>query len=151
MEVAVEKGFRFIQFIQPTDEVLTSVRAYLRDVKHIPSPFHRKLDGSLDAAATRGKKLFEKAGCASCHPAPLYTDKEMYDVGTRTDRNLKGREEFDTPTLIELYRTGPYLHDGRAATLTDVITTCNPDDEHGETSKLTPAQKADLVAFLMSL
>jgi len=151
MEVAVEKGFRFIQFIQPTDDVLKAVRAYLRDVKHIPSPYHRLADGSLDASAARGKKLFDKAGCGSCHTPGLYTDLKMYDVGTRTNRNLKGREEFDTPTLLELYRTGPYLHDGRAATLLDVITTFNPDDLHGETSRMTAAQKADLVAFLMSL
>ncbi|MDP6637065.1 MAG: beta-propeller fold lactonase family protein [Phycisphaerae bacterium] len=151
MEVAVEKGFRFIEFVQPSDDVLKAVRAYLRDVKHIPSPYHRKPDGSLDASAARGKKLFAKAGCDSCHTPPLYTDLKMYDVGTRTTRNLKGRQEFDTPTLLELYRTGPYLHDGRAATLIDVITTCNPDDGHGETSRLTAAQKADLVAFLMSL
>ena len=151
MEVAVEKGFRFIQFIPPEDDVLKAVRAYLRDVKHIPSPYHRLPNGSLDAAATRGKKVFAKAGCAECHPAPLYTDLEMYDVGTRNTRNLKGRSEFDTPALAELYRTGPYLHDGRAATLKDVITTFNPKDEHGETSRLTAAQKADLVAFLMSL
>jgi YVTN family beta-propeller protein len=151
MEVAVEKGFRFIQFIQPEDDVLKAVRAYLRDIKHIPSPYHRKPDGTLDASASRGKKIFAKAGCSDCHPAPLYTDLRMYDVGTRNARNLKGRSEFDTPSLIELYRTGPYLHDGRAATLKDVITTFNPKNEHGETSRLTAAEKADLTAFLMSL
>ena len=151
MEVAVEKGFRFIQFIQPEDDVLRAVRAYLRDIKHIPSPYHRNPDGSMDAAATRGKKIFAKAGCAECHPSPLYTDLKMYDVGTRNARNLKGRSEFDTPSLIELYRTGPYLHDGRAATVEDVINKFNPDDEHGETSRLTAARKADLAAFLMSL
>lgn len=151
MEVAVEKGFRFIQFIQPEDDVLKAVRAYLRNVKHIPSPFHRNPDGSPDASATRGRKVFARAGCGDCHPAPLYTDLEMYDVGTSSARNLKGRSEFDTPSLIELYRTGPYLHDGRAATLTDVIDKFNPKDEHGKTSGLTAAEKADLAAFLMSL
>ena len=151
MEVAADKGFRFIQFIQPRADVLKAVQAYLRDVKHIPSPYHHKADGSPDASAVRGKKVFAKAGCAVCHNPPLYTDLKMYDVGTRTGRNLKGRKEFDTPSLIELYRTGPYLHDGRAATLTEVLTRFNPDDEHGETSALTAAEIADLVAFLMSL
>ena len=151
MEVAADKGFRFIQFIQPGDDVLKSVQAYLRDVKHIPSPYHRKADGSPDALAVRGKKVFARSGCAECHPPPLYTDLKMYDVGTRTDRNFKSNKEFDTPSLIELYRTGPYLHDGRAATLTEVITRFNPDDEHGETSALTAAEVAELVAFLMSL
>jgi len=152
MEVAVEKGFRFIEFVQPRDGVLAAVQAYLRDVKHIPSPYHRKGDGSPDAAATRGRKLFEKkAGCSDCHPAPLYTDLKPYDVGTRTPRNLKGKKEFDTPSLIELYRTAPYLHDGRAATIKDVLRKYNPNDNHGNTSKLTDAEIEDLTAFLKSL
>lgn len=58
---------------------------------------------------------------------------------------------FDTPTLIELWRTAPYLHDGSAATLRDVLTTANPDDKHGKTSHLTADQLNDLIAYLLSL
>ena len=151
MEVAVEKGFFFIQFVTVPQSDLDAVRAYLRAAEPIPSPWHRQADGSLDEQARRGAQVFQQAGCAQCHPAPLYTDLQMYDVGTRSTRDFPEHHLFDTPTLIEMYRTGPYLHDGRAATLQDVLTIFNPQDRHGRTSHLTPAQIDDLVAFLMSL
>ena len=166
MEVAVEKGFLFIQFHSVSKKDKDAVSAYLRSLAFIPSPLHRRQDGSLDEQARRGKIVFEKAGCSMCHPAPLYTDKEMYDVGTRGKRDfrivtegpkgagkrkLEPTDEFDTPTLLELYRTGPYLHDGRAASLKDVVTTCNAGDRHGTTSNLTAKEIDDLVAFLESL
>jgi YVTN family beta-propeller protein len=151
MGVAVEKGFLFIQFVVPTPEELHAVRSYLRWIPHIRSPFHRKADGTLDDSASRGKKLFDDAGCASCHPAPLYTDLEMYDVGTFSKRDGAKPAPFDTPSLLELYRTAPYLHDGRAATLEDVLTKHNRNDEHGLTADFTPQQIKDLVAFLKSL
>ena len=62
----------------------------------------------------------------------------------------KGKE-FDTPTLIETWRTAPYLYDGRAATMRDVLRTFNPDDTHGETSKLTEEQLEDLAEYVLSL
>lgn len=153
MEVAAEKGFVFIQFVQPRREELAAVEAFLRSVKHVPSPFHRGPGGKLDAAAQRGRKVFAKAGCDGCHPAPLYTDLESYDVGTRPKRELARNKdrEFDTPSLLEIYRTGPYLHDGRAATLEEVLTRFNPNDEHGRTRKLSKQELADLAAFLKSL
>ena len=151
MEVAVEKGFLFIQFVKADVSELDAVRAYLRAEKYIPSPFGRKGDGTLTAGAARGKKVFSKANCDMCHPAPLYTDKDKYNVGTPTKRNLPTTKEFDTPSLIELYRTAPYLHDGRAATIEDVITKYNPKNEHGETLGLSKQELADLVEFLKSL
>jgi cytochrome c peroxidase len=48
--------------------------------------------------------------------------------------------KYDTPTLLGLYRTAPYLHHGKAATLLDVLTTCNQEDRHGKTSHLSPAR-----------
>ncbi len=151
MDVAVEKGFIFIQFVQPRKGELDAVRAYLRAAPYIPSPWHRKADGTLDDTAARGKKLFKQAGCASCHPPPLYTDLDCYDVETATPRT-RGRDgEFDTPSLIELYRTAPYLHDGRAATLMQVLKDFNKEDGHGMTSDLSEQQLKDLEAFLMTL
>ncbi len=151
MEVAAEKGFLFIQFVQPTPEQLEAVRAFLRWVPYIPSPWFRRPDGSLVPTAQRGKQVFEKAGCSYCHPAPLYTDLKMYSVGTRTKRELPQHRKFDVPSLRELYRTAPYLHDGRAATLREVITKFNSGDQHGATSDLTPRELDDLVAFLNTL
>jgi cytochrome c peroxidase len=93
--------------------------------------------------------VYRKAGCGECHPPPLYTSLKPYDVGTGTAR--EAGEAFDTPTLVELWRTAPYLHDGRAATLEEVLTKFNPDDRHGKTSHLNEAQLDELIAFLLSL
>jgi cytochrome c peroxidase len=104
----------------------------------------------LTAAGERGKALFEgKASCARCHPAPYFTDKKMHNVGVLSANEPDGR--YDTPSLIEAYRTAPYLHDGRALTLKDVLTVCNEKKQHGKTSALTDSEMDDLVAYLLSL
>ena len=51
----------------------------------------------------------------------------------------------------EIWRTAPYMHDGSAATLKEVLTSANPNDRHGKTSHLSTAQLDDLVAYLKSL
>jgi len=63
------------------------------------------------------------------------------------DKSLK----FDTPTLVEVWRTAPYLYDGRAATIKEVLTTHNLDDKHGMTSNLTDNEIRDLAQFILSL
>jgi len=149
MEVAVAAGFRYIQFHEPTPETLKVVETYLRSLKPEASPY---LDGkgNLSKSANRGKKVFEgKAGCATCHPAPLFTDLKLYNVGTRAE--LDRADEFDTPTLIECYRTAPYLHSGEAVELRDILTTFNKKDLHGKTSHLSKEEVDDLLAYLLSL
>lgn len=84
------------------------------------------------------------------HPPPLYTDLRQHAVGTH-NRSDRPEDRLDTPTLIEAWRTGPYLHDGSAATLLEVLTTRNPNDEHGTTSHLTERDLADLAAYVGSL
>jgi cytochrome c peroxidase len=121
---------------------------------HIPAP------GKLSEPALRGKALFfDKAvGCASCHSGPYCTDSsltkpyKLHDVGTGgDDPTEKMGPEYDTPTLLGIYRTAPYLHHGKAATLAEVFTKFNPKDQHGKTSQLSPPQIGDLVAFLKAL
>ncbi len=116
-------------------------------------------NGQLSDSAKRGKEIFfsKQANCASCHNGPYYSDSTMtkpfvrHDVGTGDHEAEKIGPLYDTPTLLGVYRQGPYLHDGRAATLTDVITTCNKDNKHGTTSHLKPAEVNDLVEFLKAL
>ena len=104
----------------------------------------------LARAAARGKTLFEgKAGCAVCHPAPLLTDRKVHDVGLHGPGEPDGR--YDTPSLVEAYRTAPYYHDGRAVTMKEALTRHNPDDKHGNTKELTPQEIDDLVAYVLSL
>lgn len=122
---------------------------------------HALAPGKLSEAASRGRLLFESAevGCATCHPAPDYTDSSLagrpfrlHDVGTgEGDPSEKMGKAFDTPTLLGVYRTPPYLHDGRANTLRDVLVSQNKDDRHGRTSRLNPRQIDDLVEFVKSL
>jgi hypothetical protein len=115
--------------------------------------------GKLTPEAERGRTLFfsETVGCAKCHAGPYYTDSSLkkpfnlHDVGTGDDPREKMGPKFDTPTLLAVYRTGPYLHDGRAKTLRDVLTTANKEDRHGKTSHLSAAEVDALVAFLKSL
>jgi YVTN family beta-propeller protein len=104
----------------------------------------------LREAAERGKAIFEgKAGCAHCHPAPYFTDHKMHSVGFLSPLEPDGK--YDTPSLIEAYRTAPYYHDGRAATLKEALTTCDPEGRHGHTKDLTPQEIDDLVAYVLSL
>jgi len=149
-EVAVRAGFHHILFAVVSDEVASAVDEYLKSLEPDPNPY-RTPDGKLTAAAQRGKRIFErKAKCATCHSGPLYTDMKPYDVGTRGPYDREG-DKFYTPKLIEIYRVAPYLHDGRAATLRQVLTTFNKGDRHGVTSKLTKQELDDLVAYLKSL
>ena len=69
-------------------------------------------------------------------------------MGIGPDR--RGIKEFDTPTLVEVWRTAPYLFDGRAATMLEVLTKFNPKDTHGATSKLSKQQIADLAEYVLS-
>ncbi len=128
----------------------------------LPSPF-RQQDGALTPDAVAGAALFDALGCASCHSGPGLTDSafvgpaepRLHDVGTITAASgqrlgapLTG---LDTPTLLELWNSPPYLHTGAAVQLRDVLVTHNPTDLHGTTSGLTEAELDQLVVFLLSL
>jgi YVTN family beta-propeller protein len=137
---------------------LDALAVYTNSFQARPSP--HAPNGKLTPEAERGRKLFfaAKTKCATCHTGPYFTDSSLkakpfnlHDVGTGDSPREKMGPKFDTPTLVGSYRTGPYLHDGRAKTLRDVLTTCNTADKHGKTSHLKPAEIDDLVAFLKSL
>lgn len=148
-EAAVRAGIRHILFAQRPEEEAVAIDEFLKSLTPVPSPF--LINGKLSPAAARGKRLFTDAqvGCAVCHPPGLYTDLKSYDVGT--GGKYDSTPTFDTPTLVEIWRTAPYLHSGSAATLGDVLTTANRNDKHGRTSRLSARQLEDLVAFLLTL
>lgn len=150
MEVASAAGFRHIAFQQVAEPDLEATRAYLRSLEPDPSPYLTS-EGKLTAEAEIGRTVFnrESVGCANCHAPPLYTNLKMFDVGTRS--RLDQADHFDTPTLVEIWRTGPYLHDGSAATLREVLIDRNPRDKHGKTSHLSDTELNTLIAYLLSL
>jgi len=145
-ETAVRAGIKNIQFAMCSEQDAVAIDEYLKSLQPVPNPY--LVNGKLSSAARRGQKIFKKAGCAQCHSGPLYTDLQKYDVGTGRDME-KGRL-FDTPTLVEVWRTAPYLYDGRAATIKEVLTIYNPDDKHGVTSNLTESEINNLAEFVLS-
>jgi cytochrome c peroxidase len=138
---------------------LDALAAYNNSFAFTLSP-HAKY--GLSDLAKRGRELFhdEATGCATCHGGPFYTDSTprppseiiRHDVGTGNDDPTETMgPAYDTPTLLGLYRTAPYLHDGRADTLKEVMTSYNPKDQHGVTSHLSEGEIDALVEFLRSL
>ncbi len=138
---------------------LDALAAYSNSHQISLSPFSRK---GLNESAQRGKKIFfsNKTKCSNCHGDAFYTDSMprdvadliRHDVGTGNDDPTETLgPSYDTPTLLGIYRTAPYLHHGRAETLEEVLTKYNPADQHGVTSHLTKSQKLDLVEFLKAL
>jgi len=119
------------------------------------------LTGHLDPALAseaelRGEALFNgKAQCGSCHQAPYYTDGLMHDLKverfyepTRINGMLAGADgPIKTFVLRGIKDSPPYLHDGRLLTLEDSVEFFNLVLE----TKLTAAEKADVLAFLQTL
>ena len=98
----------------------------------------------------------EKSSFSTAEPPTAYKHvtgyNNYYEFGTgKEDPSEKMGPKYDTPTLLGVYRTAPYLHHGKAKTLHEVLTPCNKGDRHGKTSHLKPAEIDDLVAFLRSL
>lgn len=151
MESCVRAGFVHILFTEPKEPDVIAVIAYLKSLKPVVSPY-RKDDGTLTDAAARGEQLFNnlQIGCAGCHSSPLFTNLELSDVGTCRPFD-QGMTHFKTTSLIECWRTPPYLHDGSANTLRQVMVEQNIKDQHGATSTLKPNQIDDIVAYLQSL
>lgn len=145
-EAAVRAGIRHIQFVVRPEEDAAAIDEYLKSLEPVPSP--HLVNGKLSDSAQRGRALFEKAGCASCHKGPLFTDLKEYNVaaGNPTEQE----QQLDTPTLVEVWRTAPYLYDGRATTIREVLTKYNPNDRHGKTSELSQAEMKDLIEFVLS-
>jgi len=104
-EAGVRAGIEHILFLERPEEEAAAIDVYLKSLRPVPSP--RLVDGRLSASAQRGKALFEsrRIGCAACHPAPLYTDRRRHDVDTHGTFDQSAR--FDTPALIECWRTAP--------------------------------------------
>ncbi|MBK7858790.1 MAG: c-type cytochrome [Archangiaceae bacterium] len=108
-----------------------------------PAPTVDRTDAAV-AQVAAGKALFEsvEVGCASCHQGDTLSAVGSVDVGTG------GR--FQVPSLRGVAMRGPWLHDGRAATLHDRFRLAD-GDLHGATSQLAAEQIDQLVAYLESL
>ncbi len=111
---------------------LDALAAYVSslDQSHIPRSPYRNPDGTLTAEALQGEALFVSLNCVSCHSGPRFTDSSLgaetlHDVGTlRTtsgERLSAPLDGIDTPSLLGVWNTAPFFHDGSAATLEEVF------------------------------
>lgn len=121
-------------------------------IKSIPLPPNRHLaaDGQLTPLQERGKEIFFKKNCDTCHtPETHYTAKISTDVGTASKYDTSGL--FDIPQLDRVYERPPYLHNGEALSLEEIWTKYNASDKHGVTSDMSKEQLNDLVEYLKTL
>lgn len=131
---------------------LDALAAYVATLTHFAdSPHHRDQVGALDVPARRGRVVFNDAGCARCHRGPTFQDGQRHDVGTVGPGSGQGQGQplagvgFDTPTLLGIWQTAPYLHDGSAADLEEVL------NRHDQVPVLDSGTRADLLAYLLAL
>ena len=170
------RSFQTAFGLPPSNEVLGQALAgYLRSLRAGGSRFDRFVAGdtrALSPLERRGLALFQgQARCDRCHSGPLLTDERFHNTGVawqggafvdagRFEVTLRTGDEgaFKTPTLREVARTAPYMHDGSLATLEEVVDFYvrggNPNqnlDPEIRPIPLSAGERAALVAFLRAL
>jgi hypothetical protein len=143
-EVAVleYRGYR-----APLGDRRTTLDAYLASL-----PVPTSLAPRDVVREQRGVEAFFRAGCDRCHAPPAFTTLARYPLHTVfPDVEDDPALSLDVPSLRNLHEQAPYLYDGRAATLLDVLVRANASNRHGDTRVLSEAERADLVFFLETL
>ncbi len=153
------------------ENIAKAIASFERTVLSGNAPYDHYKAGKKDAlspAAERGMKLFfGKAHCSACHTGPNFSDDSFHNIGVgmKAEKPDLGRFEvtkvlgdkgaFKTPTLREVARHAPYMHDGSMKTLEEVIEHYDrggiPNaqlDEEVFPLKLTAVEKSDLVTFM---
>jgi DNA-binding beta-propeller fold protein YncE len=131
---------------------LDSLAVYVASLTEFADSPHRNPDGTLTAAGERGKQLFLTYDCDRCHAGDAFTDGQRHDVGTIRPSSGLGigmalaGVGFETPTLKGIWDTAPYLHDGSAATLLEVL-----DNATHVGQPLRESEREDLVAYLLQI
>jgi cytochrome c peroxidase len=127
----------------PTRDETTAMLAFLETL--VPPP----RQASDDPAVRRGKTLFfDKLTCSRCHRGDYYTSSGVYDV--KLESPGSPYKLWNPPSLLGVYDRGPFLHDGRANSLDDLLLHHHTSEMFGG-PKLSDNERADLIAFLRSL
>lgn len=158
---------------RPTRQTIgMALASYVRTLRSGNSPADRYASGdesALGPDARAGFALFrEKANCVACHNRPLLSDEGFHNTGVGWGKADLGRSEvtgqssdrgkFNTPSLRNVARTAPYMHDGSMETLEEVIEhydrggNANPNlDSRLAPLRLSPDEKRQIIAYLRSL
>lgn len=145
-EVAVRAGMKFIQFNVLSDEDLNALDEYIKSISPIDSPYLDR-DGTYSDAAEAGKALFESQGCVQCHYGPNFTDMLTHTSASDHTYNANWESrDFDTPTLVEVWSTGPWFASGQFKTLREAVVASLKED-HG----LSDEQIDNLTAYVGSI
>ncbi len=100
-----------------------ALATFERSLVNARTPFDRFMRGdraALSAEQLRGMQIFKQAGCVECHGGPMFSDYQLHFLGV-SDPTVDGRRPMRTPTLRNLRRTAPYMHNGSLSTLRDVL------------------------------
>jgi cytochrome c peroxidase len=154
------------------ETVAKALAAFERTVVSGIAPFDLWVAGDEDAVSEQAKRGFQvfvgKARCSTCHAGWRFTDDSFHDIGTHTDDVGRGslfehvtplRHAFKTPTLRNVDRRAPYMHNGSERGLADVIELYDAGGRVKRPSlseeivplELADAEKRDLLAFLATL
>jgi cytochrome c peroxidase len=148
-------------------DISRDLASFVRSILSGNSPFDRFVNGDRSALSPEqqaGLQLFRgKANCVACHVGPNFTDEGLHNTGIawrdgKFEDTGAGRGDFKTPTLREVARTAPYMHDGSLQTLEDVIAyydrggNRNPYlDSELHPLHLSAEERRELVRFLGAL
>ncbi len=146
-ELCVRKGIQYIQFTRRPEEDAKAIDEYMKSLLPVRSP--HLIGGKMTESQERGEMLFEEAKCSHCHSGKYLTDMKSHDVGSGLEEYVGFA--FDTPTLKEVWRSAPYLYDGRARTIFDMLKKFNKGNKHGITSNLSDDDLRDLEAYVLTL
>ncbi len=127
----------------------TAIAQMQRFIESLPAPDNPHRTAQPTEAQIRGRAAFEKAGCNSCHASETLTNNANANVGTLhpTDKVTA----LNTPSLLTLSRTAPYLHTGAAGTIRARLQADRASSRHGNLAALSDAELNDLEAYLKSL
>lgn len=132
-----------MQGLTPTPDQVRDLTAFLHTLT--PPPALLPARGNVEHETwKRGRKVFARQKCATCHTPPTYTSPKAYDVGLRDE---VGGTQFNPPSLRGVSQGGPYFHDNRAGSLDDIFTRYR----HEIPGKLPDDELRDLLAYLRSL
>ena len=126
------------------------IEAFVKSLAQPANPFRRENKANLKREQ-HGLEAFVKARCIACHALPAFTDLSQHPA-TRIFPNFPDPNfELDTPSLLLLKTTPPYLFDGRAKTIPEIFENVDANTQHGHMANLNSHEKDDLFFFLESL